>query len=515
LIIVLSLFITSLFNLTFWQKFSGIYPLSTNLGFLTASFVLLVCIHSLLFNLIKIKYLFKPLSIVLLFIGTISAYGMDTYGYIIDANFLQNSLETDFKEVYDLLSTKLFLYLTFLTIIPSYIIYKQKIKYFELKKSFYHISLALIMAIMCLVTFSKNYSSFARNHKIVRYYINPIHTIYAIGKYLKNNLNTGGAKELQAIGLDASRTVPVGAKPKLIVLVVCESARASNFSLNGYPKPTNPLLTKRDDLFSFKNVYSCGTETTVSVPCMFSHLPRERFNLAKANENENLLDILKRTGIEILWRDNDSGCKQVCNRVNVDDFNDQKIQPYCNDFECHDEVLLYQLENYIQKQPTDRLIVLHKKGNHGPAYYKRYPKNFEVFQPICTSNELQDCSNEAITNTYDNIIVYTDYFLNELISILEKHNKQYDTAMLYISDHGESLGERGIYLHAMPYFIAPIEQIHIPFIMWFSESFDIDRQHLSQILNKKLSHDNLFHSILGLYAINTNLYDKNLDLFKP
>jgi lipid A ethanolaminephosphotransferase len=309
--------------------------------------------------------------------------------------------------------------------------------------------------------------------------------------------------------------VPVGAKPKLIVLVVCESARASNFSLNGYPKPTNPLLTKRDDLFSFKNVYSCGTETTVSVPCMFSHLPRERFNLAKANENENLLDILKRTGIEILWRDNDSGCKQVCNRVNVDDFNDQKIQPYCNDFECHDEVLLYQLENYIQKQPTDRLIVLHKKGNHGPAYYKRYPKNFEVFQPICTSNELQDCSNEAITNTYDNIIVYTDYFLNELISILEKHNKQYDTAMLYISDHGESLGERGIYLHAMPYFIAPIEQIHIPFIMWFSESFDIDRQHLSQILNKKLSHDNLFHSILGLYAINTNLYDKNLDLFKP
>jgi len=513
LITFFSFFITIAFNLTFWRKLSEVYPFAAaNLPFLATTFILLICIYSLLFNLIKIKYLYKPLTIILLFIGTISAYAVDSYGYIIDSNFLQNSLETDAKEIYDLLNIKLFLYLIFLTILPGYYFFKQKVNYLEVKNTLIRITSILVIASTCLGLFSKNYSSFLRNHKIIRYYINPLHPMYAIGKFLKQNFETNTTKELKPLGLDATRQLNPGAKPKLIVLVVCESARASNFSLNGYNKLTNPLLAKRKDIFSFKNVYSCGTETSVSVPCMFSNLTREQFSLSKAHASENLLDILTRTGIDVIWRDNDSGCKQVCARVKVDDFNDARIEPYCNNFECHDEVLLNNLENYVQNS-QDRLIVLHKKGNHGPAYYKRYPPMFETFTPICKTNELQDCSNEQISNTYDNIITYTDYFLDKLIATLEKYNSEYDIGMLYISDHGESLGEHGIYLHAMPYFIAPIDQIHIPFIMWFNNSFKVNRQHLNNLLTTQLSHDNLFHSILGLYNIKTEVYNPKLDMF--
>jgi lipid A ethanolaminephosphotransferase len=507
------------FNLAFWQKFTGAYPLSSaNLPFIISAFITLTCIHSLLLNLIKLKYIFKPLLILLLFVSTICAYAMDSYGCIIDFNFLQNSLETDLKEIHDLLNVKLFLHLIFLTIVPSLYIIKKKFNYLQLKKSALAVIIILIVASSSIGIFSKNYLSFIRNHKMVRYYLNPIQPLYAFSKYIYNNLGNLQSKEMTQLGLDATRTINPNAKPKLIVLVVCESARSTNFNLNGYTKPTNPLLSKRaqtnHDLYSFKEVYSCGTETAVSVPCMFSHLPREQFSLNKSRNSENLLDVLQRTDIDILWRDNDSGCKQVCNRVRVDDFNDAKITGFCNDFECHDEVLLYKLQDYINSnQVRDRLIVLHKKGNHGPAYYKRYPKIFETFTPTCQTNELQECSKEEITNTYDNIIVYSDYFLNKLITMLETNQTNYDTAMLYISDHGESLGEHGVYLHAMPYFIAPKEQIHIPWIMWFSKDFKIKRQHLSLQLNNKLSHDNLFHSILGLYQIKTSLYDPKLDIF--
>ena len=177
--------------------------------------------------------------------------------------------------------------------------------------------------------------------------------------------------------------------------------------------------------------------------------------------------------------------------------------------------MLIDIQNYIDEQNNnDILIVLHTMGSHGPAYFKRYPPEFEVFMPSCKTSQLNECTDEEITNAYDNTILYTDYFLSKVITILKANSVNSDTAMLYISDHGESLGENGLYLHGMPYFMAPDEQIKIPAFMWFDESISriFDIESIKEKAQLPQSHDSLFHTLLGLMDVETELYKKDLDL---
>ena len=113
-------------------------------------------------------------------------------------------------------------------------------------------------------------------------------------------------------------------------------------------------------------------------------------------------------------------------------------------------------------------------GNHGPAYFKRYPKEFEKFKPACQTAELSECSDEEIGNAYDNAILYTDYFLSQVVQLLKQNEQKFEASMLYISDHGESLGENNLYLHGMPYMLAPSEQTDVPVIVWAGKTSDID-----------------------------------------
>lgn len=156
-------------------------------------------------------------------------------------------------------------------------------------------------------------------------------------------------------------------------------------------------------------------------------------------------------------------------------------------------------------------------GSHGPVYYRRYPTDMALFSPDCNTSNFAECSLEQIVNAYDNTIVYTDKILAELIDVLISKQNQFASTMIYMSDHDESLGEKGLYLHGMPYFIAPREQTHIPFISWFSPEF-LKQNNLSKVCLKNItttaaSHDNLFHLILGVMDIKTKVYDKSLDLF--
>jgi lipid A ethanolaminephosphotransferase len=250
---------------------------------------------------------------------------------------------------------------------------------------------------------------------------------------------------------------------------------------------------------------------------MFSDFGRNDYSDSKAKHYENLLDVLTHAGINVLWRDNNSGCKGVCERVPTEMMEKLTIPAFCNDTECFDEVLLHGLQEKIDSFNNDGVIVLHQKGNHGPAYYLRHPEAFKKFTPECTSNQVQDCPREQIVNAYDNSILYTDYFLSQIIHLLQHNADRYNTALLYMSDHGESLGENGIYLHGLPYKIAPDEQIHIPFIMWlspeFATSFNIDTDCVKQYSTEAYSHDNLFHSVLGMLDIQSNEYDAELDIF--
>jgi lipid A ethanolaminephosphotransferase len=441
---------------------------------------------------------------------------MDNYNVVIDHIMIQNMMQTSFAETSDLLNAKLLYYCFLLGVLPTFFVCMVEIEPTSFKKTVIkktrNILFSLLILVVLLLSFSKFYTSFLREHKSLRYYTNPIYYIYSVSKYINRTFNNAKIIILP-IGKDAQ--VPINdIDRELIILVIGEAARADRFSLNGYQKETNPLLQK-EDVISFTNMYSCGTSTAYSVPCMFSILPRDQYNDNKGASTENLLDVLSHTdNINIQWRDNNSSSKGVALRVPYYDYKLPEINPVC-DVECRDEGMLVGLQKYIDDQKEgDILIVLHQMGNHGPAYYKRYPAAFEKFTPACKSNQLDECSKEEINNAYDNALVYTDYFLAQTIKLLKKNSKQFETAMIYMSDHGESLGEYGIYLHGLPYQMAPESQKHIASIFWFGDSFKIDKKSLRSNSAKQFSHDNLFHTILGLMEVETTIYDKSLNIIQ-
>ena len=423
---------------------------------------------------------------------------------------IQNSMQTDLHESLDLFSMQLILYALFLGLLPSYFVYKTRLEKLGFKKTFLSkvktIFLSLLVIVILLVSFSKFYTSFFREHKPLRYYTNPTYWIYAIGDYIGKNISSGEIV-VKPLGLDAN--ISTTNKPhKLVIMVVGEASRADHFSLNGYKKETNPLL-KKENIINFSNFSSCGTSTAVSVPCMFSIYNKSDYSYKKGISTQNVLDVLDHTKqVSILWRDNNSDSKGVAIRLAHKDFKNPKNNTVC-DVECRDEGMLVGLEEYIeQNSQKDILIVLHQMGNHGPAYFKRYPKAFEKFKPVCKTNQLEACSQEEISNAYDNAILYSDYFLSKTIKFLKKYNKL-DTSLIYISDHGESLGENGVYLHGLPYFMAPDAQTHVGAFMWFG-----DDKHKSIDANKAYSQDNLFHTLLGMFNVKTTVYDKEMDILK-
>jgi len=515
LIIISSLYFVIFDNFVFFSKS---YEAFHNIFFMLGLGALLFVVISTLLLIVSNRFIIKPVLIILFLVSSVAAYYMQSYGTIIDDKMIQNIFETDSKEVYDLLSIKLFLYLIFLGLLPSFLVYKAEIVRLSFKKELFSrlklfvFNIVLVPALYMM--FPKYWVSFFRMHKPLRMYTNPTFYLYSLGKYINEKYFTKPMK-FKHIGLDAK--LAEKGKPKLVIFVLGEAARYDHFSLNGYKRDTNPNLEKIKKLIDFPDVHSCGTETAVSVPCMFSPYNRSDYSDKKAKHTDSVVDVINRAGVHVLWRDNNSDSKGVAVRIkNYQDFTHAHIKPYCNGFECHDDVLLYNLQKWIDEHNDSKpiFIVLHQKGSHGPAYYKRYPKKYEKFKPVCKSNQLQECKRDEVVNGYDNTIVYTDKFLSEVIDFLKKNEKKYRVAMYYIADHGESLGENGIYLHGLPYFIAPDVQKHPASVAWFGDNFDVNVSCVKKIANKAYSQDNLFSTLLGLLDIKTKVYNPKMDIFK-
>ena len=460
----------------------------------------------------------KTIAIILLLLSSATNYFMYNYGVYIDATMIRNTFETNQREALDLLTFKLFVWITITGIIPAIILIFTKIKY---KKFLSELKLRLIFSgigILIILIFTgisfKEYAAFGRNNRDVRKLINTINYNYATIRYFRLQY----LAHRKFIILDKNpQIIPYDDKSRtLLVLVIGETARAKNFSLNNYDRETNPLL-KKEDIVNFKNVSSCGTATAISVPCIFSNMNREEFDVVDAKYIENLLDIVKSAGYDVIWLDNDDGCKGVCNRVYTEEMVKINNKKYCDGEYCMDDVLLDGLDDRIKNIKKDTLLVIHTMGSHGPTYYKRYPESFKKFTPSCDTAELQNCEKQQIVNAYDNTILYTDYILSSIIKSLKKF-PELESSMLYVSDHGESLGENNIYLHSMPYKIAPEEQTHVPMVMWMSETMKkedfIDYSCLKQeATNDSFSHDNIFHSVIGLLEIKSSTYKKEYDMF--
>jgi len=456
----------------------------------------------------------KPVLIAFLLVSSVVAYFMNEYGVIVDDDMLINAIETDAREVRDLLNLQLVLYVLLLGVLPSLFVYRAKLNIpaprsalmFRLRL----VSASIAVAAGVFFSFSGHYTSMFREHDEIWYRVNPVYAFYSAGRLI-NDSTTFAALPHLIVGANAE--IPGSdAHRELVIMVIGETARADHFSLNGYGRETNPRLRK-EGVVNFPDFWSCGTSTAQSVPCIFSHYTRSEFSTEKAEAADNALDVLKRTGVSILWRENNSSSKHVADRVEYETYFTNKTNPVC-DVECRDEGMLIGLQAYIDSHPSrDLLIVLHQMGNHGPAYYKRYPPAFEKFTPACKTNDLGACSTEEIVNAYDNAILYTDFFLSKVIELLKRNDGEFETSMLYVSDHGESLGENGLYLHGLPYFLAPDAQKHVPFVMWVGRNFD--RQSLTNIQRKRkerLSHDNIFSTLLGLFEIQTAAYDPKMDI---
>lgn len=522
--VIFSLFFTTVGNLAFWKKTISLLPLTEpgNFTFLIALFIFLFSAISILFILLLWPRITKPILAILLLISAAVNYFSVQYGVYFDRTMIQNMMHTSGAETMSLLSPQLVIWVLFLGVLPVLLLTRIEIKPVPFLKrvGFKAIGLLASTTLLLAVTLPlyKDYASFFRNNKEIIKLVNPSNYLaasYAYGKQLVQS-----NQPFRPIGLDAKQALAQpGEKPKLVIFVLGETARAQNFSLFGYDRKTNPMLEKEDRLLTYTQTSSCGTATAISVPCMFSNMDRKDYSPSKVNYQDNVLDILKRAGIEVFWRENNTGCQGVCDRQLSDAIALYYSKTDCPEDFCFDETLLKGLDDYIAARAGKNIfIVLHTIGSHGPAYYRRYPKDMlNAFSPTCDTNQIQGCSAEELVNTYDNTILYTDQMLAKTIELLKNYTPEYQTAMFYVSDHGESLGENGIYLHSTPYAIAPDEQTRVPMMLWLSDqmlqSNSLNYNCLEQAAeNNAYSQDNIFSTILGIMEVTTQEYNPNKDL---
>ena len=486
-------------------------------------FGLLFLLNLMLVLLFSNKYSQKPALLLLFVFGAISNYFISRFGIVIDREMLQNAVETDVAEASAMLTPAMLGSVSLLLVLPLLMCrwiqtpYPAALRY---TKQWLLLLVIVLSSIVGLAAIHRaEFTTFFRNFKEVKQYALPLSPLAAALSWSKAFATEQFPTPFIMQGQDATQPFAVRTeKPRLIVLVLGETARAAQFSLNGYPRQTNAEL-KKLPVISFQNVSSCGTATAHSVPCMFSNMGRDHYEEKTAKNSSNVLDILQYAAINVSWLDNNSGCKGVCARVDTQLLFNQQQNPLCKEGQCHDEVLLQALEQELTKPVSgDRLIVLHQLGSHGPEYFKRSLPAQKQFMPECIDKQLQNCSQSDVVNAYDNSIIATDQLLAAVIKRLAQQTDS-APAMLYLSDHGESLGENGVYLHGMPYWMAPATQTQVPMIWWMSGQFSASQQLsatcLSQQANKALSHDHLFHSLLGMFKVRTTLYRPELDLMQP
>ncbi|HTQ99966.1 MAG TPA: phosphoethanolamine--lipid A transferase [Candidatus Acidoferrum sp.] len=513
LILLISAVFVLFFNRSFFHNLHDLYGNDLH-GFLfMASLALMVFgFHVLLLCVLCFRYTTKAILSLLFVGGAAAAYFMGRFNIVVDATMLTNVFQTNPREAGDLLGTGLMLQLALMGVVPSLWLWRVRIYYprwtRELRNRLLLMGGTIVLWLASALPFTADYASYFREHKLLRFYANPATFVYSGVRMTWDHFNAFDTSVRKTIGLEAKRMAQ-GTRRNLVILVVGEAARADHFSLNGYGRKTNPLLAAQD-VISFTNVVSCGTATAYSVPCMFSLSDRTDFDLRDAATTENVLDVLKHAGVAVLWRDNNSDSKGVAKAVEFQDFQHSPPNTAC-DVECRDVGMLDGLDDWIAAHPTgDIAIVLHQMGMHGPSYFKRYPPEYARFQPTCLTKQLEQCRPEEIVNSYDNAILYTDFFLSETINFLRKHD-DFATAMFYMSDHGESLGENGIYLHGMPFLLAPEAQKHVAALLWFGPHYPVDRALLKQRIAHEYSHDEYFHTVLSLLQIATPEYNAAKD----
>ena len=526
------LWIATLANWPLWRALRALPEMDSTRGmvFMLGFGLMVATLTMLLLVFAAWRHTIKPAIALFVVSAALGAHFMGSYGVVIDPTMMTNVLQTNPRETLDLMGPRLLLSVMLLAGLPVLWLWRVQVQgigvFAQLGRNVLALLVTGLVLVALVLALFADLSATMRNHKSLRYLINPVNSFYALGVLgFQAKARPGGPP--QAIGSDVHVLArAAGAKPPLLVLVVGETARADHFSLNGYAVATNPELA-RLGVVSFRDVTSCGTNTAASLPCMFSHLGRVGYD-ARERDHENLLDLVQRAGMAVLWLDNQAGCKGLCERVPNAFAHDAVAgapplpTALCSDGDCLDEALLHGLDQRLAALPADQrargvLLVLHQMGSHGPAYFKRSPPERKPFAPECSTNVLQQCDRQSLINAYDNSIAYTDHVLALSVAWAQRQGATHDPALLYVSDHGESLGENNLYLHGLPYAVAPREQTHVPMVVWFAPqtvaNASIDVGCVQRGRDAALSHDHLFHSVLGVLGLRASEYRAELDTF--
>ena len=521
LALLASLFFALACNRSFWKVVLAGHEISAPGSWRLALGVLglLVAVNFVLLSVLMTRWTAKPV-LGFLIVGTAFAvYFMEAFGVYLDPSMLRNALKTDFHESNELFTWGMVPYLIGYAVVPLLLLSRVRLKAVPARRAAVGRVVAVVLALVigggALISVFQDMASLMRNQKEVRYLITPPNYLYSLARVTSAEAKAAD-RPREVVGADAAMGPSWAArkKPALFVLVIGETARAANWGLSGYARQTTPELAKLD-VINFAKVGACGTNTEVSLPCMLSAIGRRNYDETRIRGSESILHVLARAGFKVQWRDNQSGCKGVCEGLDEVRLSSANVPGICDGERCLDDILLHGLDQVLADDQGNRVIVMHQLGNHGPAYYKRYPAEFRRFLPACENPDLAKCSQEEVVNAYDNALLYTDAMLAKTIAFLRERASKFDTAMIYVSDHGESLGENNLYLHGVPYAIAPRVQIDVPMVMWmsngFAGSFGVDAACLRQQAMQPVSHDHLFHTLLGLLDVTTSAYVSEFD----
>lgn len=524
LVIALAVYFSTFLNTALWNELlqtqSGVGPTQRWL-FMWTAMVGITAFQVILISLVCWGRHAKWMAGVFVMIAAIAHYFSLHYKVYFNKSMLQNVLATNFNEASELLTMQFAAEIA-LTTVPVF-----AVLYFfnttsgsfrrQLAAKAIVVSVASVVVIAGLFAQFKTLSSAMRNHREVRHLIVPasptFSLIRAVGSDASDVVQTKVSLDNEAVRVDTPNV-----KPLLTVVVVGETVRAQNWSLSGYGRQTTPQLTTLppDELFNVPFLRSCGTNTEVSVPCLFSGIGRGDYDQQFIKSHYSILHLLKQTGVDVTWIDNQSGCKGACDGIRSVALKDLIPQKATAE-NLPDEYLVEATNKLLSPRPINQVIVLHMLGNHGPAYAKRYPPSYEFFKPACQDSNLANCSADTIRNAYDNAIRYTDGILAALLQRLARVTDR-DVTMMYVSDHGESLGESGVYLHGLPYAIAPDEQTKVPFVLWLPSRTQSDLHIKAGCVRESLrsaqEHDVIAHTVLGLYSVRSSVYKPRFDLLK-
>ena len=493
-----SFILVGLFNNYEFKNISFFY------GFL--AFLLIFLFTNSLLVLLSFSHKILKISlIILLFFSTINLYVQNKYGYILDEIMIANALDS-LGHIDDAIDYNLFLYFGFLTIIPAILLINLKLQKTNLKIKFISVIIAIILSIILILFSPKQIFNFAINAVSPTSYISSSYRYYqrfssarVIAKNRQSLTNFYNFNYVDKIKDDQNELK--------IVVVIGESLRSDHLQLFGYNRITTPNLAKQKNLLKFRSQAFYTVTTPAITDLLSSRLNSEFMDIPK---EKSLVDLMKNLDFKTYWFSMQSSKQFGTEMLNImameaDEyfFRDRMRIDLPNKNNIYDADLLPYLQTVMNKNQRS-FILLHSFGSH-THYFERYPPEFKKFSDECGKN-LKSCSVEQVNNSYDNTVLYTDYFINEIIKIIDQSN----AILFYISDHGSFLGENGIYANGN--LDGSKSSAHnVPMFIYFSQKLQKNVYYQQKMFKakqnqqKQITHDYFFDSLLDCSEIKSDL----------